>query len=272
MRFSCYASFESFSYFLALQLLLLIVVVVFTWAFSENWLRRLENCGFAVKTTVDFAFKLWSDLVLCNHFGCVEVAQVHAQVVRSPACFLKLIQVFLVHEHDTGFVVFVSPAPIADMSERKVEVFTRNAHPVSYSFVDSLLWRRTISDFLARGCFFAQQNLILFFLSKWLLLLLVFNLRFVGSWLLALPKQMFGLAVEVWLRLWLQAPIAFRSSVEVVVLAVAANPPAIRKIEPLVFILLLFALMSAFSLGILPRARWFAFRDNLLLEWFRVFN
>lgn len=160
------------------------------------------------------------------------------------------------------------------MSEREVEVLTRNTHPVSYSFVNSLLLRRTIRNFLACGCSFTQRSLVLFFLFKRLLLLLVLNLSFARSWFLTLSEQMFGLAIEVWLRLWLQAPIAFRSSVEVVVLAVAANPPAIRKIENLVFILLLFALISAFSLGILPRTRWFAldFWDNLLLEWFRLFN
>ena len=60
---------------------------------------------------------------------------------------------------------------------------------------------------------------------------------------------MFGLAVEILFGLLLETTIALWPAIEVVVLAIAAHPTAIREIK---FILLLSHILLGFSLGILP--------------------
>lgn len=64
---------------------------------------------------------------------------------------------------------------------------------------------------------------------------------------------MFRLTVEVLFWLLFETAVALGPAVEVVVLAVAAHPSAIREVE-LIFLLLYFLL--GLGLGILPKDRW----------------
>ena len=76
--------------------------------------------------------------------------------MRRAACLLELFELLFTHEDDTGFVVFVSPAAIANVAEGKIQIFTRDAYPVSYSFVDCLFSLGVVGDW------FFELRLVLF--------------------------------------------------------------------------------------------------------------
>jgi len=76
--------------------------------------------------------------------------------VRRAACLLELFKLLFTHEDDTGFVVFVPPAAITNVAEGKIQIFTRDAYPVSYSFVDCLFNLSIVVDW------FFELRLVLF--------------------------------------------------------------------------------------------------------------
>ncbi len=181
--------------------------------------------------------------MLSKDFGRIEVVQIHTQVVRRATCLLELFKLLFTHEDDTGFVIFVPPAAIANVTEGEIQIFTSNTYPVSYSFVDCLFCLSIVVDWFFELRLVLFSRALFFLIHLWLSLL----------WFLALSKKVFRLAVEVLLWLLLETPVAFGPSVEVVVLTVAAHPAAIREVK-LVFLLL--RLLPALGLGILPRDHW----------------
>jgi hypothetical protein len=76
--------------------------------------------------------------------------------VRRAACLLELFELLFTQEDDTGFVVFVPPAAIANVAEGKIQIFTCDAYPVSYSFVDCLFNLSVVGDW------FFELRLVLF--------------------------------------------------------------------------------------------------------------
>ena len=76
--------------------------------------------------------------------------------MRRAACLLELFELLFTHEDDTGFVVFVPPAAIANVAEGEIQIFTRDAYPVSYSLVDCLFNLSVVGDW------FFELRLVLF--------------------------------------------------------------------------------------------------------------
>jgi hypothetical protein len=159
---------------------------------------------------------------------------------------VKLVKIIFAHQNDAGLVVFVSPASVADVSEREVKVFASNANPIAHSFIHTLLSRKRVLEdgsFISSLVLLVLTRIHLILVNVWLILGLFVNLS----------QKMLWLAVEVLLRLLLKTAIALGPSVEVVVLTITADPAPIREVEHLIFVLL-FWLLLALRLGILPSA------------------
>jgi hypothetical protein len=165
-------------------------------------------------------------------------AKAQLEVLSGTTSILELLKLDLVLDNHGRCLVAITPASIADLSEREVEVGTSDTHPVTDT-LRVLLQLLSLTQLLASLRLllcarygYGTSNFVLFVLGQ-------FSAGFIWNISLLnicrgldrLAKQMLRLAVGVLLALNLETAIAFLATEEIVVLASTADPPIIRELK-----------------------------------------
>ena len=148
--------------------------------YESTW---LETGSITVQRAKNFSLRLADGLCLSTYRHDIR-AKTQLEVLGRTASLLELYKLTLILQDHCGCLIAITPAPIADLSERKIEISAGNTYPVTDALwtlkilhFNSILFIKELSAL--RHDFFLVRNS-----NRWTFVLFIFfrlrSLLFIG--------------------------------------------------------------------------------------------